>query len=147
MQPGITSEHAGNWVDRGEPAEPVICRILAHHFDRHAEDDAPWLLQHARTVLGMVEADAPEAQVAGYLRSVARELGLEPGQPVGTRLVAVALWHAAKAAQVRDFAERVLRGEVPVNTPTPEPLGEWLAARLLNEDELAMYRDFQARRR
>ena len=139
MKPTITSRHAGNWVDRGAPPEPVLRRILAHHFDRHDPADEPWLDEHARAVLGMVHADAPEQQVAGYLRSVARGLGLPPGEPPATRMVAVALWHAAKAALVRDFAERVLRGEVPVNAPTPERLSDWLAARLLTEDELSAY--------
>jgi hypothetical protein len=118
---------------------PVLRRILAHHFDRHELADVPWLDEHARAVLGMVEADATEVHVTGYLRSVARELGLGPGEPPATRMVAVALWHAAKAALVRDFAERVLRGEVPVNAPTPERLSDWLAARLLSEDELSAY--------
>jgi len=139
VKPTITSRHAGNWVDRGAPAEPVLRRILAHLFDRHDLADGPWLDEHARAVLGMVAADASEVQLTGYLRSVARELGLAPGEPQGTRMVAVALWHAAKAALVRDFAERVLRGEVPVNAPTPERLSDWLAARLLSEDELSAY--------
>jgi beta-phosphoglucomutase-like phosphatase (HAD superfamily) len=51
----------------------------------------------------------------------------------------VALWHIAKAALVRDFAERVLRGEVPVNEPTPDSFSHWVASRLLSPDELARY--------
>ena len=55
------------------------------------------------------------------------------------RLTAIALWHIAKAALVRDFAERVLQGEVPVNAPTPDRLSHWLATRLLSEEELARF--------
>jgi hypothetical protein len=55
------------------------------------------------------------------------------------RSAAIGLWHAAKAALARDLAERVLRGEIPPNTPTPELLGHWLAARLLTAEELAVF--------
>lgn len=101
--------------------------------------DLPWLEQHGRAVLGMVAADGMEVHVAGYLRSVARDLGLESGQPPSTRVVAIALWHVAKAALVRDFAARGLRGEVPVNAPTEERLSRWLVERLLTPSELALY--------
>jgi len=85
MQPTIISKKASNWVDRGEPAVPVLRRVLAFYFDRHE------------------------------------------------------LWHIAKAALVRDFAERVLQGEVPVNTPTRDSLSHWLAGRLLTAEELARF--------
>jgi hypothetical protein len=65
----------------------------------------------------------------------------ESEAPTTTRMAAVALWHVAKAALVRDFAERVLKGEVPPNAPTPDTLSHWLASRLLNPDEMA---DFEA---
>ena len=81
MKPTITSKKAGNWVDRGEPPGPTLRRILAHHFGRLDPSDEPWLDEHATTVLGMVAADASEIPVAGYLRSVARELGFPPGEP------------------------------------------------------------------
>jgi hypothetical protein len=85
----------------------------------------------------MVEADATEVHVASYLYGVLRETG-SPAPP-GGRVTAIALWHAAKAALVRDFAERVLRGDVPRPDPTPEPLSRWLAARLLSPEELEMF--------
>jgi hypothetical protein len=55
----------------------------------------------------------------------------------------IAIWHIAKAALVRDFAERVLGGDVPPNVPAPEPLSEWLAARLLTPEEIAERRTRQ----
>jgi len=49
------------------------------------------------------------------------------------------LWHIAKAALVRDFAERVLQGEVPVNSTTPDSFSHWIASRLLTAEELAQF--------
>jgi hypothetical protein len=130
----LTSPKAGNWVDRGEPPEPILRRILAFYFDRHSPADESWLTEHAAAIRGLVEADATEIHVAGYLYRVLRDLGL-PAPPRG-RVTAIALWHAAKAALVRDFAERVLDGDVPRPAPTPDSLSHWLAARLLTPDEL-----------
>ena len=140
--PTIISRKANNWVDRGEPALPTLERILAHFFDRPAEAHGPWLREHATAVFGMVAADATEVHVAGYIRSIARDPGYAApaGGPAGVRPPAIALWHAAKAALVRDLAERVLRGEIPPNEPTPERLSQWLAARLLTPEERAAYK-------
>jgi hypothetical protein len=135
--PILSASKAGNWVDRGEPAEPVLRRILAFYFDRHDAADEPWLSEHATAIRGLVEADATEVHVASYLYRVLRELGL-PSPPRG-RVTAIALWHVAKAAHVRDFAERVLRGEIPRPVSTSEPLAGWLAARLLTPEELEQF--------
>jgi hypothetical protein len=51
----------------------------------------------------------------------------------------MSLWHIAKAALVRDFAERVLRGEVPPNQATPDSLSHWLASRRFTPGELAQF--------
>lgn len=139
LAPTIISKKANNWVDRGEPPEPTLQRILAHLFDRQAPEHAAWLAQQATAVLGLVAADATEVQVVGYLNVLARELGYAPGTLRGRRSAAIGLWHAAKAALVRDLAERVLSGAIPPNAPTSEPLGHWLAARLLTPEELAAY--------
>ena len=139
MTPTIISRKASNWVDRGEPAGPTLRRILAYLFDRSVDNDAAWLGQHAESVLAMVAADATEIHVAGYLRSIARQLGYPEREPPGVRAAAIGLWHAAKAALVRDFAERVLSGEVPPNVPTEGSLSSWLAGKLLSPDELARF--------
>jgi hypothetical protein len=136
VPPTIISKKASNWVDRGEPANPTLRRVLAHFFERLDPADEPWLEEHVLIVLGMVAADATEIHIAGYLRSVVREVGFPKREPLGARIVAVALWHIAKAALVRDFAERVLRGEVPVNAPTPDSFSHWIASRLLTASEL-----------
>jgi hypothetical protein len=133
----LSSTKADNWVDRGEAAEPVLSRILAHYFQRHAATDEPWLNAHASAVRGLVEAGGSEVHVANYLYRTLRELD-QPAPPRG-RVTAIALWHVAKAALVRDFAERVLCGEVPPPVATPDSLSHWLAARLLTADELEAF--------
>jgi hypothetical protein len=137
--PTITSNKASNWVDRGEPAGPTLRRILAYLFGKHTDNDARWLGERADTVLGMVAADATEIHIIGYLRNVAREAGTPDDQLPDVRPAAIALWHAAKAALVRDLAERVLNGEIPPNDPTEERLSSWLASKLLTPEELARY--------
>jgi hypothetical protein len=109
-------------------------RILAFYFDRHDVADEPWLTEHASAIRGLVEADATEVHVASYLYRVLRDAGL-PAPPRG-RVTAIALWHVAKAAHVRDLAARVLSGGIPRPAPTSEPLSRWLAARLLTPTEL-----------
>lgn len=130
---------AGNWVDRGEPPNRTLRRVLAYLFHRQDPDYIPWLEEHANIILGMVAADATEVHVAGYLRSVVRTEEIELREPLEARRAAVALWHIAKAALVRDFAERVLRGEIPVNEPTPDSFSHWMASRLLSPEELARF--------
>ena len=136
MPPTITYKNASNWVDRGDPANHTLRRVLSYFFDRFSPADEPWLEQHALTVMGMVAADATEVHIAGYLRSVLEEEQAPTERGANARLVGIALWHIAKAALVRDFAERVLQGEVPVNNPTPDTLSHWVAGRLLTPEEL-----------
>src|SRR5579885_64524 len=138
MKPTIISKKAHNWVDQGHPPQRVLRRVLSFLYDRHEDADGEWLEQQANTILGMVAADASEVQVANYLRSLASPsaAALADGD---MRLAGIALWHVAKAALVRDFAERVLQGDVPVNAPTADAFGHWLAARLLTPDELARF--------
>lgn len=135
MPPTIIYKKASNWVDRGESALPTMQRVLAHFFERLGDDDRAWLENVALTVWGMVEADATEVHVASYLRSLQTDPHDESHPAPNTRLTAIALWHIAKSALVRDFAERVLSGDVPPNVPTPEPLSEWLEQRLLAREE------------
>ena len=136
----LTSKRAGNWVDRGAPPEPKLRQVLAHYLGVPDEADAPRVAEHALAVLGMVDADATEVHVAAYLRRLARARGRTPEEVAGARMVAVALWHVAKAALVRDLAERALRGELRSPPPTGTQLGERLAERLLTPEELVAHR-------
>lgn len=136
MPPTIISKKASNWVDRGEPAAPRMRQLLAFLFERRDAGDAPWLEEHAQIILGMVAADATDVHIRGYLRSLERDGATMSGD---ARVYAIALWHVGKAALVRDFAERVLTGEIPVNAPTDERFSHWVAARLLSPEELARF--------
>jgi hypothetical protein len=135
----IISSKASNWVDQGRPPQRVMRRVLAFLFNRHTPEDEPWLESHANTIVGMVAADASEVHVANYLRSLAPNEQGDTGRSDKPRLAGIALWHIAKAALVRDFAERVLQGDVPVNEPTPDSFSHWVASRLLTPEELARY--------
>jgi hypothetical protein len=42
----------------GRAARPV--RVLAHFFERFAEEDQPWLRHHAEVIVGMVAADSAD---------------------------------------------------------------------------------------
>jgi hypothetical protein len=138
MKPTIISSKAGNWVDQGQPPHRVMRRVLSYFAGRHAPDDDAWLDHQANTIIAMVDADANEVEVANYLRSLVPD---ETGDVARdhARLAGIALWHIAKVALVRDFAERVLQSEVPVNAPTQDSFGHWVASRLLTDDELAEY--------
>lgn len=141
MPPTIIAQNASNWVDRGEPSTRTLRRVLAHFFERHDPAFEAWLDEQGLIIAGMVAADATEIHIAGYLRSVVREIGTPAREPLGARLAAIALWHIAKAALVRDFAERVLRGEIPMNRPTGDSFSHWVASRLLTPEELAQFEE------
>ncbi len=141
MPPTLISSKASNWVDRGESPHRTIERVLARFLDRNPASDPAWFRQQSGTIVGMVAADATEVHVAGFLRTLLT--AESPSRDsTSTRAAAIAVWHIAKAALVRDFAERVLRGDVPINEPSRDSLSHWLAARLLTPEQLA---DFEAR--
>lgn len=139
MPPTIISRHASNWVDRGEAPTRTLRRVLAYFFVRQDPAFEAWLDEQALIIVGMVAADATEIHVAGYLKSVVRDIGGPSREPLGARETAISLWHIAKAALVRDFAERVLRGEIPANEPDPDSFSHWVASRLLTPEELARF--------
>ena len=138
MPPTIISKKASNWVDRGEPPHPTVERVLGRLLGRDRMTDPVWFREQSETIVGMVAADATEVHVAGYLRTLLAPTSPEPDSAT-IRTSAIAIWHIAKAALVRDFAERVLSGEVPVNEPTSDSLSHWLAARLLTAEQLAEF--------
>lgn len=131
MRISLTSSKASNWVDRGASPIPMLEQTIAHFFDWHDEAQREKKEQAARDVLGMVHADATDLQIAGYLKSLARSEGRE--LPPHARAVAIALWHIAKAALVRDAATRLLNSDLAAQ-PEPPPLSEWLSARLTSLD-------------
>ena len=139
MPPTIIYEKASNWVDRGEPPDATIARVLGRFFDRNPNEHASWIAEHSTILVGMVAADATEVHLARYLRALAREITFPEPQSPAVRTTSIALWHIAKSALVRDFAERVLRGDVPVHKPTEDSFSHWVASRLLSPEELARF--------
>jgi hypothetical protein len=139
MSPTIISKKASNWVDRGEAPHATIERILGRLLQQNPAHNHVWFREQAEIVVGMVAADASEVHLVGYLRTLLPYDEQQARDSTDLRIRAIALWHVAKAALVRDFAERVLRGDVPPNEPTPDRLGHWLATRLLSPDELARF--------
>ena len=118
----------GNWVDRGDPLEQTLSRVLGFALQREADD--PQLVEHVLTIRGLVEADATEVHVSRYLRPLFITFcGEEPDREF-RRTLGIALWHIAKAGLVRDRARRhadELRRQLP-----PEPrLAERLARSII----------------
>jgi hypothetical protein len=58
---------ASNWVDRGEPPEPTLTRVMASYLELEPSANEARLREYARAVRGMAEADATEVNIAGYL--------------------------------------------------------------------------------
>jgi hypothetical protein len=138
MPPTIIRSKASNWVDRGAPPHPTIERVLSRFLERNPSDAPAWFREQSDTIVGMVAADATEVHVAGFLRTLLTD-ETPPRDSTAIRAAAISVWHIAKAALVRDFAERVLRGQVPPNEPTPDSLSHWLATKLLTPEQLAEF--------
>ena len=93
-----------NWVDRLEPPEPEIARVLRRFLALDPERDAIAEAEYAHAVVQMVRATASEGEVANYLAYLQEQRGQSVTPPPMRRYVAIALWHIAKAALVRDAA-------------------------------------------
>jgi len=132
----MINSRASNWVDRGEPPEPTLSRVLASYLDLSPTQHAVLLGEYARTFRGMAEAGATEVHIAGYLRTLEdKHLG-EPHSARSRRAMGIALWHIAKVADVRERALRLL-AEAAAAAPSeaPVPLSSWLAERLLRNEQ------------
>lgn len=125
---------AGNWVDRGEPPEPTLTRVLASYLELEPAANEARLREYAAAVRGMAEADATEVNIAGYLRTL-ESTHLSAEHPARhRRAAAIALWHIAKAAEVRNRALRLLAEYDVSPVASQVPLSSWLAERLLRGD-------------
>ena len=124
----MPSAKASNWVDRGEPLEGTLGRVLG--FALGLEGGDPQLLPHVLTIRGLVEADATEVHVGRHVRSILESMGRPALAPPAQRTLGIALWHIAKAGLVRDLAERRLE-ELSRQLPAERPLAERLAEAIL----------------
>lgn len=131
----MISSKASNWVDRGEPPEPTLKRVLSFylHLDLVAADTQ--LAEYAGVVRGMAEADSTEVHVARYLTTLEERHGVTDHGPTERRALAVALWHVVKSAEVRDRAMRLLSEYAARIEQTKPRLSTWLAERLLERDD------------
>ena len=125
---------ASNWVDRGEPPEPTLTRVLASYLELGPPENEARLREYAGAVRGMAEADATEVNIAGYLRTL-ESVHLTAEHPARHRRgAAIALWHIAKVAEVRDRALRLVAEHEASSGVARVPLSTWLAQRLLRDD-------------
>jgi hypothetical protein len=128
----MISSKASNWVDRGEPPEPTLARILAYYL--HMDQGAHALGEYISTIRGMAEADATEIHIAQYLATLEQKHAVADHSPRERRSVAIALWHIVKAAEVRDRAMRLLDAHAEKADKNKPRLSTWLAERILDKD-------------
>jgi hypothetical protein len=103
----MITPNASNWVYRGESPDPALSRLLSSYLHLDPATAAAQLQEYTKAVRGMAEADATEVQIAGYLRPLEEKHQRE--HPAShRRAVAIALWHIAKCAEVRDRALKLL---------------------------------------
>ena len=124
----MTRGKTGNWVDRGDPLEATLSRVFGHSLGLEPTDLR--LSEYVNTIRGLVEADATEVHVSGYVRTIRKTLGLPELEPAARRTLGIALWHIAKAGLVRDRGER-RAAELMSQLPPQAPLAERLAAAIL----------------
>lgn len=130
----MISSKAGNWVDRGEPPEPTLKRVLSFYLGLDLGTDDASLTEYANLLRGMAEADATEVHIARYLGTLEERHAVKTHGPVERRSLAIALWHVVKSAEVRDRAMRLL-SEYAARVEEIKPrLSTWLAERLLERD-------------
>src|SRR3954470_19681131 len=128
---------ASNWVDRGESPEPTLMRVFASYLELEPSPNAGRLQEYAAAVRGMAEADATEVNIAGYLRLLETTHLAAEHSARHRRAAAIALWHIAKAAEVRDRAVRLVTEHGAAPNSAKVPLSTWLAERLPRDDPRA----------
>ena len=103
-----------NWVDRLEPPEPEIARVLRRFLHLDGDRDADAEAKYAHEMVQMVRASASEGDVTNYLAYLQEQRGQPVTPPPMRRFVGIALWHIVKVALVRDAAR--LEEFKPVDT-------------------------------
>jgi hypothetical protein len=107
MRERLTDVSASNWVDRGQAPEELT-RVLASYLGQDPKVPDPKLRPHLEAIRGMVEADSTEVQLAVYLKEVEQAFGTSVEHGRRRRSVAIALWHIAKCAELRERARRLI---------------------------------------
>ncbi len=119
------TKHRGNWVERNDPIEPEVSRVLAHLLGVSAPDAR--LEEHALAIRGLVESRGSEIDVTAYVRRMFEPFDRLAPDPAVTRLVGCALWHVVKTGLVRNNAQRRVE-ELMRQLPPEAPLAMRLAA-------------------
>src|SRR2546430_15866813 len=96
----MTRRDVGNWVDRGQPPEPELNRVLAIYLEKDPVGDGPALRGYVTAIKEMVEAGTSAADVAGYLRNVEREVQLTEQVGRVRAFASAAPSHVGRAARV-----------------------------------------------
>jgi hypothetical protein len=128
----MTKHRIGNWVDRGEPAERHLARVLTRFLELNPATEDDQLSDYARTIVAFVAADGSEVELADYLASLQRELRRDVSPGRIRRYVAIALWHIAKAGLMRD-ARNASAAAASADSESTS-LSPWLSERLLRRD-------------
>jgi hypothetical protein len=97
----VSDPNASTWVDRGDPPEPSLARVLAFYLHRDLRAEATTLHEWATEVLGMVDANATDVNLGGYLAALADGPGVRERTSFERRAAGIALWHVAKCALIR----------------------------------------------
>jgi hypothetical protein len=113
----LINRNATNWVDRNQGPEPELTRVLEFYLGRNPAIPAARLREHVLAIRGMAEADASEVSVAAYLATLEAEMGLAEDRQRPRRTTAIALWHIAKCAEIRDRALRLVAHGVRASAP------------------------------
>jgi hypothetical protein len=108
MSERLTDTNASNWVDRGQGPEPELTRVLASYLGQDPNAPDPRLRAYVDAIRGMVEADSTEVHLAGYLKEAERGFEVTEEDGRRRRAAAIALWHIAKCAELRDRARRLI---------------------------------------
>jgi hypothetical protein len=108
MRERLIDPSASNWVDRGQPAEPELTRVLAYYLGQDPKAPDASLRTHIDAIRGMVEADSTEVHLASYLKQVEQAFCITEEHGRRRRAVAIALWHIAKCAELRERARRLM---------------------------------------
>ena len=124
--------YRGNWVDRGDPLETPLARVLAFALKRAAED--PAVIDAALTVRGIVEASGSEVDVVAHVRQVFETLATHTPEAEERHTLGIALWHIAKVGLVRDRALRRF-AELSNQLPPERRLAEQLRDAILRAPE------------
>src|SRR2546428_9979076 len=97
----MSRQDVGNWVNRGQPPEPELTRLLAVYLEKDVVTGGATLRPYVTALREMAEAGTSDAQLAGYLKHVDQEVGRPQETGRVGQLAATALGHMPRRASIR----------------------------------------------